>query len=68
MTGKQLIAWITEHHAEDMTVVIQFRDGGGYYRGGETLEAPCLANAKGRSVDDLEISYRADLVPNAIVL
>lgn len=33
MTGQELIDWIKEHHAEEMKVVVQYRDSGGIYQG-----------------------------------
>lgn len=38
MTGRELIKLIKKNHAEDMTVLVQYRDSGGTYRGGEWAE------------------------------
>ena len=37
MTGQELIDWIINNHAEQMDIEIQYRDGGGYYYGTDTL-------------------------------
>ena len=37
MTGKELIKWITDNHAEDMQVLIEHRDSGGTYHTAECL-------------------------------
>lgn len=37
MTGKDLIKWITDHHAEDMEIIIEHRDSGGSYHTAEHL-------------------------------
>ena len=42
MTGKELIKWILNNNAEDLPVVIQYRDSGGLYSGGEYLDEPAL--------------------------
>ena len=77
MTGRELIALIQDCHAEDMQVVVQYRDAGGTYPGGETVGGlqgesyPCLAHiTPSRVYDDasVEITYRGGLTPNAIVL
>ena len=73
MKGKDLISWIIEHHAEDMPVVVQYRDGGGSYPGGELLGSmasdcfPCLACVKFDSAGYIDITYRG-LTPNAVVI
>lgn len=33
MKGQELIDWIKAHHAEEMMVVVQYRDSGGIYPG-----------------------------------
>lgn len=70
MTGKELIEWIQEHKAEDMDCVVQYRDSGGSYYGGELVEPPQFATYK-RDPDghpyDVDISYRMGLLPNCIV-
>ena len=74
MKGKELIRWITEHNAEDFDIVVQYRDGGGDYHGGELVEDPTLANYKQDDADrwyDLEILYdygACDRPANCIVL
>ena len=40
MTGADLIKWITEHHAEDLPVIIEHRDDGGSYHTAEHLKEP----------------------------
>ena len=50
MTGQQLIDWIKDHNACDKPVVIQYRDDGGNYYGGEELVEPVLAGCKGDSL------------------
>ena len=73
MTGSQLIDWIIENNASDMLVAVQFRDGGGYYQGGELVGSdsvsgsPCLAHVKSDSAGAVDITY-GGLTPNAIIL
>lgn len=70
MTGRELIDWIRRNHAEECLVVVQWRDGGGNYRGGEVVDAPQLARVRETGVPydtELEITY-ADDSQNAIVL
>ena len=38
MTGRKLIELIQKNHAEDMPVLVQYRDSGGTYFGGEEAE------------------------------
>lgn len=33
MTGRELIQWIIDNDAQDLTVEVQYRDSGGYYFG-----------------------------------
>ena len=35
MTGRELIEYIQEKHAEDMLICVQYRDGGGIYDGAD---------------------------------
>lgn len=70
MTGRELIDWIRRNHAEECLVVVQWRDGGGDYRGGEVVDAPQFARVMGTGVPydtALEITYTID-AKNAIVL
>lgn len=70
MTGKELIEWIKENNAEDLECIIQYRDGGGLYNGGELMEHPSKAHfeldADGHPYD-VDISYIYDLSVNCIV-
>jgi hypothetical protein len=70
MTGQKLINWIVEHNAQDMQCVVQYRDGGGLYSGGDIPEFPILASYKGCDIpydDDVKINYDTD-EPNCFVL
>lgn len=68
MTGQELINWITEHKAQDLQCVIQYRDSGGPYTGGEIIDEPIMASFKGQYDYDVEITYDNGLNPNCIVL
>jgi hypothetical protein len=71
MTGQELIDWIIEHGAQDMECIVQYRDSGGSYLGGETIEHPVMASFKGTSIpysNDVEITYGNGLNPNCVVL
>ena len=37
MTGRELIKWIQDNHAEDLVVLIEHRDSGGSYYTAERL-------------------------------
>lgn len=37
MTIKELYKWAVSHGAENLSVEIQYRDGGGYYNGTDLL-------------------------------
>lgn len=37
MTGRELIKWIQDNHAEDLSVLIEHRDSGGSYCTAERL-------------------------------
>ena len=70
MTGADLIKWIQDNNAEGKECIVQYRDSGGDYNGGEMLERPCLANF--RTDDDghpydVQISYIDCLTHNCIV-
>jgi len=73
MTGKELMDWIIEQHAEDLPIAIQYRDGGGDYPGGEILGSmasdgyPCLAHVKMDSAGNVDITY-GGLTPNAVIV
>ena len=70
MIGRQLIEWIQQHDAYDKIVVVQYRDGGGYYSGGEEVNKPVLAECRGYNIpysEEYEINY-ASQENNAIVL
>ena len=70
MTGRELIEWIHKNNAEDLECVVQYRDSGGDYGGGELLERPMQANYR-RDPDghpyDVEINYTCGLARNCIV-
>lgn len=53
MTGKELIKWIEDNHAEDYEIEIVYRDDGGYYYGSDdTLELEIVkAGQYSNSVD-----------------
>ena len=74
MTGKQLIEWIKDNHAEEMLVCIQYRDDGGIYYGGELIGYdieyggyPCLAYGTEVQNHEICIDYKA-LPKNVIVM
>ena len=70
MTGKELINWIKENKAEDLECVIQYRDSGGNYLGGEILQKPSLEEYKLVEVlsGEVRIEYSVNGEPNCIVL
>lgn len=69
MKGKELIEWIQHNHAEDLECVIQYRDSGGSYYGGEIVDAPILASYKqDANVYDVDITYSSGLTPNCFVV
>ena len=71
MTGRELIEWIIANKAEDMPAVIQYRDAGGEYYGGELISSPTLANICGNGVSydsGVDITYDGLFPQNAIVL
>lgn len=39
MTVKEFYEYCVEHGAENMTMKVQYRDGGGYYSGSDEVEA-----------------------------
>ena len=70
MTGRELIDWIRDSHAEDMDVVVQYRDGGGDYIGGGIVNEPVLANVRGAGIpysDEVIIAYGGSPI-NGVVL
>ena len=70
MTGRELIDWIRDSRAEDMVVVVQYRDGGGNYIGGEIVNEPVLANVRGAGIpysDEVIIAYGGSPI-NGVVL
>lgn len=71
MTGRELTEWITKHDALDKECIIQYRDGGGCYTGGEIADKPTFAFYK-RDPDghpyDVAITYGNGLTPNCFVL
>lgn len=71
MTGQELINWIVEHNAQGLQCVVQYRDSGGSYNGGEMIDSPRTASFKGTNIpysNDVEITYGNGLIPNCIVL
>ena len=40
MTIRELYEWAKEKDVLDLDVVVQYRDGGGYYNGSDDLEIP----------------------------
>lgn len=70
MTGRELINWIVDFHAEDMDIVVQYRDGGGNYIGGEIVNQPILANVRSSNIpypDGVIITY-GGLPTNGVIL
>lgn len=71
MTGKELIQWIIENHAEDKIVVIEHRDEGGTYHSAERLGEftnPMLAETKDETFGIVRTILYDSKTPNAIVL
>ena len=69
MTGKELIEWIQYNNAEDLECVVQYRDGGGSYYGGEIVDAPMFAVCKHEEgFDNVDITYSSGLTPNCFVV
>ena len=50
MTGQELIDWIKQYHAEEMNVVVQYRDSGGIYPGFDEEIVPCVHISVDREV------------------
>ena len=69
MTGAELIKWIEDNHAEDMLMVIQYRDSGGAYEGCEDV-CPIFAKVSGTGIANVysySIDYNVEK-PNAVSL
>ncbi len=66
MKGKELIKWIQDNHAEELKIVVQYRDGGGSYYGGDNAE-PCLAMVGEEVGGEYDIVYNTEM-HNAVVL
>ena len=56
MTGGELIELIKKHHAENMTVIVQFRDEGGDYAGGDEAEFTLADATKNSYAYDIDYS------------
>lgn len=54
MTIRNLYEWAKEKDVLDLDVVIQYRDGGGYYTGSDDLEIP--------TIEDKEYSYQTEKI------
>lgn len=54
MTIRNLYEWAKEKDVLDLDVVIQYRDGGGYYTGSDDLEIP--------TIEDREYSYQTEKI------
>lgn len=70
MTGKELIEFIQENHAEDLLVCVQYRDGGGFYSGADDatpLMGHVTKQVDANNYDDYDITYDTQDV-NAIIL
>jgi len=71
MTGKELIKWIKENHAENKEVIVEHRDSGGTYGTAEYLDEryrPVLVEC-GDSLNDViyTIKFKTNKA-NAILL
>ena len=70
MTGRELIEYIQEHHAEDMLVCVQYRDGGGIYDGADDT-TPLMGHVtklhEGDNYTEYDISY-SHRAANAVIL
>ena len=68
MTGRELIQTILKYNAENMQIVIQYRDGGGDYDGGEIIESVNFADYKETNNSfEVYIDYSSDK-PTCLVL
>ena len=70
MTGKELIKYIQTHHAEDMLICVQYRDGGGVYNGADDatpLMGRVTKRHEGDNYSEYDVSYSHRSV-NAVIL
>lgn len=71
MTGRALIELIQKNHAEDMPVVIQYRDAAGGYAEGEDAEfnlAKAIKNTDTHNCYDWDLVIFSEDEPNVILL
>lgn len=72
MTGRELIKYIQENHAEDMLVCVQFRDAGGLYNGADDAtplmgRVTKIEGLEEYGYNEYDVSY-AHRTPNAVIL
>lgn len=71
MNGLDLIKWIIDNDALYKQCVVQYRDGGGSYSGGEIASCPELAfferDSEGHPYD-VDITYEDKRTPNCFVI
>ena len=69
MTGRELIKYIQDHHAEDMPICVQYRDGGGLYNGADDA-TPLMGHVTKRgemnNCNEYDVTHGHDI--NAIIL
>ena len=74
MTVRELYQWAEKRNAIDFPIVVQYRDSGGDYHGGELLGSiasayyPCLAEARMDSQGFSDINYGNGKPVNAVVV
>ena len=56
MTGAELIKWIQDNHAENMDMLVQYRDGDGIIEGCTDVE-PCFCTIRAFYVHDYDVVY-----------
>lgn len=74
MTVRELYQWAEKCGAIDFPIVVQYRDSGGDYPGGELLGSiascyyPCLADVRMDSQGFSDINYKNGKPANAIIV
>lgn len=70
MKGRELIEYIQFHHAEDMLICVQFRDGGGIYNGADDV-TPLMGHVdkinEAEDYNEYDVTYK-NVEINAIIL
>lgn len=68
MTGRELIKLIRKNHAEDMPVVIQYRDAAGGYAEGEDAQFNLAKAIRNDRTFDWDLVIFSKDEPNVILL